>query len=731
MRDNDLNPAAPTVPAAAAKNEWECAVPKKPQGRLELTWMGKDLSLIPYEDGTYDYAWVEPTDPRVTEVRSLIESETVTAPANLPVAEDPYGEPTTDNLLIIGDSGDALRSLGTIPEYVERYKGQVKLVYIDPPFNTGQMFAQYSDQMEHSVWLTFMRDRLRDIKPLMAPDASIWVHLDDVENHRMRVLLDEEFGAENFVAEAIWQKAYSPRNDAQGLSVDHDYIAIYSMNPGWRSNRFERLATRDAVYKSPDGDPRLWVSGDPAAPGADRGRMQHPGVYGIQNPVTGEMVFPARGRVWSNTQSTVLEQLRETAEYRPHPPNLALRHERTGIAHEKLRDDVQDLVLVDPPQVDAENVYAGRPLPRLYFTKGGAGSLKSKKYLDEIQQDRAPQTLWLADEVGHSRAGKHEMRQLFPGQTPFATPKPERLLERIIYIGSNPGDIVLDCFAGSGTTAAVAHKMGRRWVTVELLDSTAETYTIPRLAKVVDGTDKGGISAKAERVDATTEGIPEGVTAEEAREFTRLLGKFSAHLSGDPFQATMQDIADETGMRVNVEPAGDTGYPLVNQDDESAKPQPGRGLDQQTVKSLRAAARTREQKTTRWTGGGGFTVARVGPTMYDVEDGPDGKVEVFLSPAATNGAWSAAIAGQLGYRRTPEHPVFAGKKGRERLAVIDGVADESVIRDLASHLADGETLLVVAKAALDEAGTLLRDLAPGSTLRVAPGGVLPKGLAVR
>lgn len=730
MRDNDLNPAAPTVPAAAAKNEWECAVPKKPQGRLELTWMGKDLSLIPYEDGTYDYAWVEPTDPRVTEVRSLVESETVTAPEGLPAAEEPYGDPTTDNLLIIGDSGDALRSLGAIPEYAERYKGQVKLVYIDPPFNTGQTFAQYSDQMEHSVWLTFMRDRLRDIKPLMAPDASIWVHLDDVENHRMRVLLDEEFGAENFLAEIAWQKSDTLRNDSSGFSSDFDSVIAYRTGSGFSPNRMPRPESMNAIYRSPDGDPEKWFNPGPTAPGGST----HQGmVYGVQNPMTGAVMYPLRNRCWSVGQADLLAAVSEYAAYELREIDDAEhRAGLCGVPVERVRQSVPAIMLSDPlekARVSARERHESGIWPRFYFTgESATGYLGKKTYIPE--GGISPQTLWPHAETGSSRSAKSEIKALFPGQTPFATPKPERLLERIIHIGSNPGDIVLDCFAGSGTTAAVAHKMGRRWVTVELLESTAETYAIPRLAKVVDGTDKGGISVKAERVDATAEGIPEGVTAEEAREFTRLLGKFSAHLSADPFLATMQDIADGTGMRVDVEPAGDTGYPLVEQDDESAKPQPGRGLDQQTVKALRAAARTREQQTTRWTGGGGFAVARVGPTMYDVEDGPDGKVEVFLSPAATNGAWSAAIAGQLGYRRTPEHRVFAGTKGRERLAVIDGVADESVIRDLVSQLADDETLLVVAKAALDETSALLRDLAPGSTLRVAPGGVLPKGIAV-
>lgn len=248
---------------------------RNPKGRLELTWMGKDSALIPVEEGKYDYAWVDPNDPRACEVKSIEPLETVGQ------VDGPTG--AGENLLIIGDSGDALRSLGTIPEYADKYAGQVKLVYIDPPFNTEQTFEHYADQLEHSIWLTMMRDRIRDIKPLLAPDASVWVHLDDAEVHRMRVLLDEEFGAENFVATVVWQKAYAPRNDAAGFSTDQDYILVYSANPGWTSNRLPRRSSRDALYQSPDGDPRPWISDNPAAPGANRGSRQHPGVYGIQN----------------------------------------------------------------------------------------------------------------------------------------------------------------------------------------------------------------------------------------------------------------------------------------------------------------------------------------------------------------------------------------------------------------------------------------------------------------
>lgn len=642
---------------------------RSPKGRLELTWMGKDSVLIPSEEGKYDYAFVDPDDPRAREVKSIEVLEQV----------GELGGPTgaNENLLIIGDSGDALRSLATIPEYHDKYAGQVKLVYIDPPFNTEQTFEHYADQLEHSIWLTMMRDRLRDLRPLLAEEASIWVHLDDAEVHRMRGLLDEEFGPENFVATVVWQKAYAPRNDASAFSTDQDYILVYSTGPGWSTNRLPRKASRDALYDSPDGDPRPWISDNPAAPGANRGARQHPGVYGIQNPVTGEMVYPSRGRVWSNAQPTIIEWLAETAKYVVAQPDLQARSAATGIPLARLRSDVYDLVLGGPLLDGKRDIYEGRPLPRLYFTRGGTGALKLKKYLDEIGDGRAPQTLWLAEEVGHNRSAKHEIGLLFPGRTPFATPKPEALLQQVLKVGSREGDLVLDFFAGSGTTAAVAHKMRRRWITVELLPDTAHDFIIPRLRMVVGGEDQGGISKESTRVASGS--LPSGMTPDDAQQFNTYLSK------------VVRDL---------------------------------KGLNKDTIGELRRATRTRTEASRQWAKGGGFSVAMIGPSMYEVDD-EDG--EVYLSPEATNGAWSKAVAGQLKFTLTPDHPVFAGVRKRQCLAVIDGLADETVVRTVVEALGERERAVIVSKGVLPEAAELLSTLSPGSRIRKAPEDIFPKG----
>lgn len=215
--------------------------------RLELTWANKDKALIPTEHGRYDYAWVDPRDPRYCELRPLVLGETVTGEQ---APKDPAGtytdradlRPQQDNLLIHGESGDVLEALTHVPELAEKYVGKVKCVYIDPPFNTGETFAHYEDNLENSIWLTLMRDRLLHLRSLLSDDGSMWVHLDDAQVHRMRVLMDEVFGPSNFVAEVVWQKADSPRSDGAGVSVDHDSILIYSKRPISRLNRLPRLA---------------------------------------------------------------------------------------------------------------------------------------------------------------------------------------------------------------------------------------------------------------------------------------------------------------------------------------------------------------------------------------------------------------------------------------------------------------------------------------------------------
>lgn len=456
---------------------------RRPQ-KLELTWFNKDQALIPTEEGKYGYTWVDPKDPRYCETHTLI-TEGIVRGEQSPkedgttYSERPDLEPTDDNLLILGESGDVLEALTRVPELADKYVGQVKCIYIDPPFNTAQTFANYEDNLEHSIWLTMMRDRLIHLRQLLSDDGSIWVHLDDVENHRMRVLLDEVFGAANFVAEMQWEKTYSPRNDSKGIPAVTDEILVYRKTSAFTPNRLSRTADMDARYTNHDGDPAgPWKTADSTAPGA----ATHQGmVYAIQHPLSGEMIYPARGRCWSLGQDDLLEIMRGWGRYElVDLDDAATRADLCGVPTDQIRTDVKAIVIPDQNAEDiefAKSVLSRGQWPIYAVTRQGQGFIR-KSYLAGMP-GRTPVNLLPFDEVGHTDTSAKEIRALFPKESAFATPKPERLLERVLHIATDPGDIVLDVFAGSGTTAAVAHKMGRRWVTCELVEDTMERFTRP------------------------------------------------------------------------------------------------------------------------------------------------------------------------------------------------------------------------------------------------------------
>jgi len=397
------------------------------EGRLELTWTNKPLRLLAHEDGSYE--WAPPSDYRVAEVRLLHDAGAVGE-------VHPPDERAKDNLLIRGDALNALTSLIELPEFAREYVGKVKLAYLDPPFNTQQSFLHYDDALEHSVWLTMMRDRLVSIKTLLSPEGSVWVHCDDSERDYLKVMMDEVFGHENFVATIVWQKRTTRENRAT-FSQSQDYILVYApAGLGWKSSR--NMLVHNAVgFANPDNDPRgPWTSVSLSAQGYRPNQM-----YKIVSP-SGEAYTPPKGGCWKVIEAKYLELL-------------------------------------------ADN--------RIYFPKGGAGRPRRKTFLSELE-GLVPETLWLAEDVGTNDMAKREIMAMFPAEEAFATPKPEPLLQRIIHVGSNSDDIVLDCFLGSGTTAAVAQKMGRRWVGVERSVETVDTYAALRLTKVVEGQDQGGIT---------------------------------------------------------------------------------------------------------------------------------------------------------------------------------------------------------------------------------------------
>jgi adenine-specific DNA-methyltransferase len=351
-----------------------------------------------------------------------------------PVAELSYGDADSENLLIQGDNLDALKAL------LPYYAGRVKCIAIDPPYNTRSAFQHYDDNLEHSLWLSLMYPRLELLRDLLAEDGSIWVNIDDFELHYLKVLMDEVFGRKNFVTTIVWQMRTS-RENRRVFSNNHEYMLVYAMNPERWSELRNDLELTDEVrsrYKNPDNDPRgPWQS---VSANAQAGHGTPDQFYVLTAPSGKKHELP-KGRCWLYTESRIKEEIAKG---------------------------------------------------NIWYGKDGKGAPRIKKFLSEVKAGLTPETLWLADEVGTNDFAKKALLQVLKEQEVFETPKPETLLQRVVHIATNPGDLVLDSFLGSATTAATAHKMGRRWIGIELGDH-AVTHCVPRLKKVVDG-EQGGIS---------------------------------------------------------------------------------------------------------------------------------------------------------------------------------------------------------------------------------------------
>jgi adenine-specific DNA-methyltransferase len=383
-------------------------------GRLELTWTNKLLRLLAHEDGSYE--WVPPSDYRVAEVRLLHDVRGV---------GDVHQERdrAKDNLLIRGDALNALTSLAELPEFAREFAGKVKLAYLDPPFNTQRSFLHYDDALEHSVWLTLMRDRLTQVHKLLAPDGCLYVHCDSSEGHYLKVVMDEVFTRSNFRNEIVWKRT-TAHSDAHTWSQVTDSIFFYTKSPAftWNSPYLSHddsyIATK---YRHVDSDGRA---------------------YRLDN-LTSPNPRPNLTYEWKGHQ----------------PPPFGWRYSQETMA-----------------KLDAEG--------RIWYPDDKSKRPQLRRYLDE-SKGRLADNLWTDLPPVNSQAGE---------DTGYDTQKPEALLERIISASSDPGDIVLDCFLGSGTTAAVAHKMGRRWVGVEWSRDSVDKYIAPRLTKIRDGQDETGVT---------------------------------------------------------------------------------------------------------------------------------------------------------------------------------------------------------------------------------------------
>lgn len=379
--------------------------------KLELTWPGKDER------------------PKL-EPRILIEDPAKSYHASVRRDGDLF-----DNMLIKGDNLLALKALE------QDYQGKVKCVFIDPPYNTGVAFTHYDDGLEHSLWLSLMRDRIVLLRNLLCDEGSLWLTIDENEGHYLKVMCDEIFGRANFVRQITWQKKYSVSNNFKGIASICDIILVYKKSDAFKNNLLPRSAEASDRYSNPDNDPRgPWKSVDYLNQATVQQRPNL--VYDIENPFTGEVV-KNRVKAWKYDPGTHKAHVEEN---------------------------------------------------RLWWGLKGENTVPALKlFLSEVRDGMTPHNWWPHAEVGHTDESKKEIIALFGADNVFDTPKPERLIQRILMLATAPGDLVLDSFAGSGTTGAVAHKMGRRWIMAEIGDH-ADTHIVPRLQKVIDGSDQGGIS---------------------------------------------------------------------------------------------------------------------------------------------------------------------------------------------------------------------------------------------
>jgi adenine-specific DNA-methyltransferase len=381
--------------------------------KLELTWIGKD-------------------DERpAIEPRILIEDPTYSC-GKVEEGVLSNGKPWHGNMLIHGDNLLALKALEN------DYTGQIKCIFIDPPYNTGSAFEHYDDNLEHSTWLNLMYQRLILLHKLLSDDGTLWIALDDNEVHYCKVLCDEIFGRSNFVQGVIWRSSDNSNNDSKQFSVDHNTILVYSKTSGWLSKKLPPKESQASHFKNPDNDPRgPWFDGNPISSPSPRENL----TFDIETPI-----------------GTII-----------HPPKNGWRWSKETIA---------------------EKIASGE----IYFNKDYT-NIKRRTYLAD-SKGLPPSSLWVdLEETGHNRQAKYEQKKLYPDWTKddwFGTPKPEKLIEKILLISTNENDLILDSFLGSGTTAAVAHKMGRRWIGVEMGEQ-AYTHCATRLKKVIDG-EQGGIS---------------------------------------------------------------------------------------------------------------------------------------------------------------------------------------------------------------------------------------------
>lgn len=544
-----FDPPAPAYTQAVAAPQYE--------GRVEITWTNQHRRLLARDDNTYE--WVPAHDERVSEVRLL---DSVAVVGNTHDDE----QRAADNLLIRGDALHALRSLASLPEFREEYLGKVKLCYIDPPFNSLRAFAQYDDALKHSVWLTMIRDRLEQIWRLLAEDGVVWLHLDNNEVHRARMVLDGVFGEDNYRNTVIWKRTGAKAAAERNLGTMHDTLLVYA----------KTAATNFNALLLPYADDYVATK---------YGRRDERGPYQTTSLLASGRRTGDSGQPWQGVDV-----------------DAKGAHWRAPQAEELLGSAASAMTTRE--KLDALLAAGFIALP----ARTG-GTPRFKRYLDE-EGGVALGDLWTDITVLNSQSKE---------RLGFDTQKPEQLVERIVRIATVPGDIVLDCFVGSGTTAAVAHKLGRRWVACEREQDTVEHYVMPRLESVVAGRDSSGIT-----------------------------------------------------------------------------------------------------KTAGWVGGGGFRVLDVHPSMFERTSDD----RVVVAPWATGGALAEAVAAQAAFPFDPADVPFCGRKGKTRLAVVDGLLNPEVLDLLVSWLDTDELLTVYGTAVDPDCHATLAQLRIGSNVKKIPQSIL-------
>ncbi len=417
----------------------------------------------------------------------------------------------SENMIIHGDNLDALKSL------LPQYEGRVKCIYIDPPYNTGNEGWVYNDNVNdprikkwlgevvgkegedlsrHDKWLCMMYPRLKLLQRLLSDDGAIFISIDDTEYANLKCICDEIFGLNCFVSNISWQRTYSTRNDSKGIVNEVEHVLCYSKIPNWQPQKLPRTAEMNAKYGNPDNDVAMWRPDNAYAPGA----ATHQGmVYAIQHPFTGEMLYPSNGRCWTFGQEQMLEIMCGWCPYElKELDDAEQRAHICGVSKDEIRDGVKAIVLAQSVEESsrlAQIVYDKGPWPRFFFSKGGRGGIARKTYLDNVG-GKLPTNFWPFTHAGHTDEAKKEMLAIFDGRATFDTPKPERLIEYVLKIAGSKDAIVLDTFAGSGTTAHAVLKANkedggnRKFILVEMMDY-ADSITAERVKRVIQGYGTG------------------------------------------------------------------------------------------------------------------------------------------------------------------------------------------------------------------------------------------------